>query len=100
DAFGRAPPIVIDELSDAEVDELRREAPQLTALLAEGHSARDVVRNLFRLDRLIRQGQGARIPRTEAEMARIWWTTGDGANDSQTRDRTRILRGLAEQSLP
>jgi hypothetical protein len=100
DTLGHAPPVVIDELSGSEVDELRSEAPRLTALLADGHAARDVVRNLFRLDRLVRQALGAHVPRTEAEMARIWWTTGDGANDCQARDRTRILRGLAEQSLP
>ena len=97
--LGRAPAVVIDELTDDEIAELRSAAPQLVPLLADGHPAREVVRNLFRLDRLVEQGQSAQIPRTEAEMARIWWSTGDGKNDALLRDRARILRDLAERSL-
>jgi hypothetical protein len=38
--LGRAEPVVIDELSDAETEELRNAAPNLRALLADNHPAR------------------------------------------------------------
>jgi hypothetical protein len=47
--LGQAKPVVIDELSDAETEELRQAASQLRALLADNHPARQVARNLFRL---------------------------------------------------
>lgn len=96
--LGRAPVVTIDELTDAEIAELRSAAPQLGPLLADGHPAREVVRNLFRLDWLVQLGQGVEAPRTETEMARLWWRTGDGKL-AGARDRTRILRDLAEKSL-
>lgn len=34
------------------------------------------------------------MPRTEAEMAKLWGQTGDGKNGDQARERTRILRDL------
>jgi hypothetical protein len=46
----RAEPVVIDELSDAETEELRNAAPN--SRLADNHPARQVARNLFRLSRL------------------------------------------------
>jgi hypothetical protein len=98
DMLGRAPVVTIDELTDAEVAELRSAAPQLGPLLADGHPAREVMRNLFRLDWLVQLGQGAEAPRTETEMARLWWRTGDGKL-AGARDRTRVLRDLAEKSL-
>ena len=39
--LGNATPVVIQELGDAEVDELRSLAPGLIPLLAESHPARD-----------------------------------------------------------
>jgi len=100
DKLGRAPIVTIGELTDDEIKELRGAAPELAPLLADGHPAREVVRNLFRLDRLVQQGQSASALRTEADMARLWWRTGDGKPDTQTRDRVRILRDLAEKLLP
>jgi hypothetical protein len=97
--LGRAPVIIIDELTDTEIEELQSAAPELAPLLANAHPARDVVRNLFRLDRLLRQARGDPVPRTEAEMAKLRWQTGDGKNDDQARERTRILRSLADKSL-
>jgi len=99
DRLGRAPIVNVDELTDAELAELRHEAPALGPLLADGHPAREVVRNLFRLNWLIRLGKGAGALRTEAEMARVWWRTADGRNGASQRDRARILRDLAEKSL-
>lgn len=99
DALGRSPSVVIDELTDDEVDELRTAAPELAALLAQSHPAKNAVRNLFRLEWLFQRGQQDQAPRTEAEMARQWWKTGDGKPDGGARDRTRVLRGLARLSL-
>ena len=97
--LGQADPVVIDELSDSETEELRSAAPQLKALLADDHPARPVARNLFRLSRLANRPANAKAVRTEAEMAEHWWQTADGDRDSLHRDRARVLRHLAEQSL-
>jgi hypothetical protein len=97
--LGRAEPVVIDELSEAETEELRNAAPQLTALLGDNHPARQVARNLFRLSRLASLPRGAQTVRTEIEMAQQWWETADGPKDYNHRDRKRVLRALAEQAL-
>lgn len=99
DKLGRAKPVIIGKLSDDETAELRSAAPQLTALLSEGHPARDVAQNLFRLSRLAHRPSGAPALRTEAEMAEDWWQSADGAKDAGHRDRARVLRSLAEQAL-
>ena len=69
DKLGRATPIIIEELSDNETDELRSAAPQLSSLLSDIHPARQVAHNLFRLSRLANRPSGAPALRTEAEMA-------------------------------
>lgn len=97
--MGSADPIVIGEPSSAEVEEIRQAAPGLAFLLADSHPARDVARNLFRLDRL---GAGAvpeSMPRSEVDMALHWWQTADSAPGENPRERARILRVLAEQAL-
>ena len=99
DKLGRAKPVLIEELSDQEADELRSAAPQLTALLSDTHPAKDLARNLFRLSRLANRPSEASALRTEAEMAEEWWQSADGAKDSGHRDRTRVLKALAEQTL-
>ncbi len=99
DKLGRAKPIVIDELSEGETNELRGIAPQLTALLSESHPARAVAHNLFRLSRLARRPTEAPVLRTEAELAEDWWKSADGTDDVGRRDRARVLKGLAEQAL-
>ena len=96
DRLGRADPIMIGELSDAEVDEIRHAAPKLAPLLADTHPARDVTRNLFRLARLASRPGDAPIPRTEVDMAEQWWQTADGRLDDDHRDRARLLKALAE----
>ena len=63
DVLGRADPVLVGELSDDETGELREAAPQLAALLADGHPARAVARNLFRLSRLARRPSDAPLPR-------------------------------------
>ena len=99
DQLGRAEPVVISELSDAEADELRNTAPRLSALLADNHPARPVARNLFRLARLASRPSNEPVPRTEVEMAEQWWQTADGEKDKSHRERSRLLKALAEQAL-
>jgi hypothetical protein len=65
--LGRAEPVVIDELSDAETEELRNAAPN--SLLADSHPARQGARNLFRLSRLADLSSDAPVVRIEVEMA-------------------------------
>lgn len=92
-------PITIDELSKAEVEQLTTTDPSLALLLAEGHPARQVARNLFRLARLAAQPASAPVLRTEVDMAEQWWATADGVRDGGWRDRSRLLRDIAEQAL-
>ncbi len=99
DALRRAPPVVIDDLSSAEVLELADAEPRLAGLLADNHPARDVVRNLYRLSRLANRPASQPTPTTELDMAEQWWSTADGRVDAGLRDRARLLRDLAEQSL-
>jgi hypothetical protein len=97
--LGRADPILISELSDAEVDEIRHAAPRLAPLLADTHPARDVTRNLFRLARLASRPGDEPVPRTEVDMAEHWWETADGRLDGDHRERARLLKALGEQAL-
>ena len=97
--LGRADPIMIGELSEAEVDELRNGDPRLAPLLADTHPARDVSRNLFRLTRIANWSGDEPVPRTEIDMAGQWWKTADGPFDEEHRERARLLKYLAEQSI-
>lgn len=97
--LGRAAPVVIEELAESEVQELRHAAPRLLALLSDAHPARDVVRNLYRLARLAHRPANDPMPRTEVEMARQWWTTADGTQDGTFRERGRLLRAMAAHAL-
>lgn len=99
DQLGRAKPIIVDELTDREIGELRDIAPRLKPLLEDNHPARDVVRNLFRLYRLASQPTGAPTPHTETDMAKQWWDTADGETNGKQRERARILRVMADQAL-
>lgn len=99
DLIGRSDPIVVGELSDAEIEEIRQLMPTLTPILADDHPARAVVRNLFRLSRIAMQPAEEPTPRTEAEMARQWWRSADGPKDEGHRDRARLLKALANQAL-
>ncbi len=99
DRLGRAEPIVIGELSDAEIDELRHADPRLAGLLADNHPARDVTRNLFRLARLASRSGDQPVPRSEADMAQQWWRTADGSPEGNRRERARVLKALAEEVL-
>lgn len=100
DVIGRLGRVVvpIGELGEDEVSELRDAAPELAPLLADAHPARDVVRNLFRLDRLARRQDGQVPVHTEVDMALDWWRTADGKKKGR-RGRIRLLRTLAEQTV-
>ena len=97
--LGRAPPILVGELSAGEVAELRETAPNLAPLLADSHAARGVARNLFRLSRLASREDTGPIPRTEVDMAEQWWQCADGPADAGLRERSRVLKAVAEQAL-
>ena len=92
-------PITIGELSKAEIEQLTTTDPSLAPLLTDGHPARQVARNLFRLARLAAQPASTPVPRTEVDMAEQWWATADGARDGGWRDRSRLLHDTAAQTL-
>lgn len=98
DALGRAPAVLIDELTADEIEQISTADPSLAPLLADRHPAREVTRNLFRLARLAGRAADTDVPASEAVMAQQWWVTGDGGETGR-RERTRLLRTLAEQSL-
>ena len=99
DTLGRADPVVIEELSEPEIAELRHAAPDLVPLLTDTHPAHAVARNLFRLARLSERPETANVLRTEINMAEQWWRDADGRQDEGHRERARLLRTLAEQAL-
>lgn len=92
-------PILLEELTDEETNELLAAAPNMGWLLSEAHPARAVMRNLYRLSRLSSLSQGTNVPLSEAEMARRWWTVADGEKDESYIDRARLLRSLALQVI-
>jgi hypothetical protein len=93
----QAPPVMMDVLSGAEIEQLITGDPTLRSLLSESHPARQVTRNLFRLARLASMSATAPLPHTEAELASQWWSTADGQRDAGWRDRARLLLDLARQ---
>ena len=99
DRLGRTAPIFVGEMDAADLEELRNAAPQLSELLRDDHPARDVVRNLFRLSQLAHRPDSNSLPRSEAEMASEWWKQAASELSEGRRDRTRLLKFLAEHSL-
>ena len=97
--LGNAECILIKDLDDAEVGELQGGAQRLALLLSDSHPARAIVRNLFRLSRLVKRPEDEPWPVTEAEMAKQWWDLADGKTDEGLRDRSRLLRRLTVHSL-
>lgn len=99
DRLGRAPGVVIDELSAVEIEELRHAAPHLAALLADTHPARAVTRNPYRLSRLARLPANAHLPNTETEMSTLWWASAGDVPADKRRICSRLLRDLAAAEL-
>lgn len=98
DTLGRAPLVLIDGLNADEIQQLSEADPALAVMLTDKHPAREVTHNLFRLARLASRAAGTPIPASEAVMAQQWWTSGDGGEIGR-RERTRLLRTIAEESL-
>lgn len=96
--LGVATPVIIDELNENEVDELREAAPRLAPLLTNTHPARIVSRNLFRLERLAQQDPDEPLPTTEGYMASQWWRLADGGREGR-RDRARLLMALVNSEI-
>lgn len=90
--------ISIGELFEDEVETLREQAPELRALLAPGHPAAKIARNLYRLNRLLRVPASATI-RSEAELADSWWGSGGYAPSEDKRSAQRIIADLADAAI-
>jgi hypothetical protein len=96
--LGRAPTVVMEELGDEEIEELRMAVPALRALLADNHPARDIARNLLRLSRLLEVQGSTDELRTEVDLLERWWKTADGSEEGR-RERMRLLADLSEAAL-
>ncbi len=69
DAFGGIQSVSVGELTDEEVKTLSEKTPELRAILAPGHPAASISRNLYRLSRLLKVPASAEI-RTSADKIR------------------------------
>jgi hypothetical protein len=98
EAFGGLRLVEVEELSDAEVEVLVDQAPELRALLDADHPAAPLARNLYRLSRLLKLPSDTGI-RTEAALARYWWESADVAPKAEVRAAQRILADLAQRTL-
>ncbi|TCM51123.1 hypothetical protein C8J36_110130 [Rhizobium sp. PP-F2F-G48] len=97
-AFGGIHSVRVETLSDAEVEALIEQAPELRALLDPSHPAAPLARNLYRLSRLLKMPSATEV-RTEAALAQLWWQSADGAGQSEVRATQRILADLAARAL-
>lgn len=93
-----APPVMVGDLEETDIETLRKLAPQLNSLLADTHPAKAIVRNPYRLSRLAAVPGQKQTFRSEIDMAEEWWRTGDGPLEVR-RERKRILAELADASL-
>ena len=96
--FGPVETVNVGELDDDEVTLLSEHASELRAILAKGHPAAQIARNLYRLSRLLKV-PGTEIIRTEAALAAHWWKTGDGAAQGSLRSAQRLFSDLADAAL-
>jgi len=96
--FGGVHPVLVSELTEADVAILVGQAPELKALLDKGHPASKIARNLYRLSRLVKVPSATEI-RTEAILAHYWWKSADGAAPADVRPAQRILADLAARSF-
>ncbi|MGJ5141266.1 hypothetical protein ACQR1V_25025 [Bradyrhizobium oligotrophicum] len=96
--FGGIHPVEVGELTDEEVRALSEKTPELRAILAPGHPAASIARNLYRLSRLLKTPASAEI-RTEAALASQWWSTADNMAGGLVRAGQRIIADLAGISL-
>ncbi len=97
-AMGGAHPIEVDPLSDEDVEILVDQAPEVRSLLDPTHPAVGLTRNLYRLSRLLKVPSATGI-RTEAAMARLWWSSADGASANDVRAAQRLMAAVAKNAL-
>ncbi|MEO9256679.1 MAG: ATP-binding protein [Tepidiformaceae bacterium] len=97
-ALGPTQLVIVGELDDEEVATLREHTPELRALLAPGHPAAGIARNLYRLSRLLKVPSSTTI-RSEAALADSWWRTADYAEMSDRRAAQRLIVDLADAAL-
>lgn len=97
-AFGSRASVEVGALSDDEVETLVEQVPELRALLDPQHPAAALARNLYRLPRLLKVPSATSV-RTEAQLADLWWKSGDGAPPPEKRAAQRILADLADHAL-
>ncbi|MDD1957095.1 hypothetical protein NP552_18825 [Pseudomonas sp. 8209] len=97
-ALGPSQTVVVSELDDMEVEILGEQTPELRALLAPGHAATAIARNLYRLSRLLKVPSSTSI-RTEAALANDWWRTADHAEMVDRRASQRLIADLADAAL-
>ena len=98
DAFGGIQSVSVGELTDDEVETLSEKTPELRAILAPGHPAASISRNLYRLSRLLKVPASAEI-RTEAALASQWWASADNSASELVRAGQRIIAELGEIAL-
>ena len=90
----------IEPLSDAEASVLSAANPALSALLAPGHPARAMARNLFYLSRLVDLAASeALVLANEIDLARTWWRFGGGRSEAGRFERLKLLRSLGERVI-
>ncbi|MET4573255.1 MoxR-like ATPase [Stenotrophomonas rhizophila] len=90
--------VVVGELDDDEIETLRQHAPELREILAPGHAAAAIVRNLYRLSRLLKVPSTTTI-RSEVALANHWWKTADSVERSDRRAAQRLMADLADAAL-
>lgn len=90
--------VMVGELDDEEVAFLSAAAPELSVLLAPGHPAASIARNLYRLTQLLKVPSTVEI-RTEAALADHWWQSADGAQSEDVRAGQRLLAELSDAAL-
>ena len=107
EAFGGIHAIEVGELTDTEVEFLVDRAPELRAILASGHPAARIARNLYRLSRLLKasgmrrhpNGGGASETLVDDWRQRARWHSPAGAADPGRSCREQSRRGGQELLL-
>ena len=89
--------VQVGQITDNEAATLASANPTLGLILAKGHPAERLARNLFYLARLVELSSGNETIRTELDLARLWWNYAGGQNaDAGRLSRKIALRKLAK----
>lgn len=102
DAMGDYHSVEVGLLSDEEAEAFSGAVPSAYDLLRPDHPAKNLVRNFFRLRRLLGRKPEDLVFHTEAELALDWWETGDGVQrdtEGARRDRRKVLKRLVDAWL-